>query len=177
MEMSPEQSAFLEQLYREQFKALKGHAFGFVKNWGDAECVVQESFRIACMKIDDVMTSPNPIGWMKDTVKNTAYNFNRIKKKHLDLYVSIEEMEEQLVGPEMSIEEPDQIARLKGAVSEKNFAFFRRIVLEGVSYLEIAKEEKISIWACYKRFERIKKKLQAAIQNARDDESQGAEIK
>ena len=49
-------------------------------------------------------------------------------------------------------------------VSEEDFTLFRRVTLDGWTYVDAAKAAGISLWACYKRVERTQKKLRRAIE-------------
>lgn len=165
--MQPEQDAFLEKLYREQFRRLELYAYRIVRSHSDAEAVVQDAFHTACRRIAELMDSPNPEGWMTLTVKNTAANFLRSRARHLALVVSLED-----VGEDRAVS-PDQFRRVelldqcRQAVTPEELAFYRKIVLEGLTCQEAAEAEGITLWACYKRVERIAAKLRAALEAER----------
>ena len=160
--MQPEQDIFLEILFREHYHALLLYAYAFVKDHSESQVAVQEGFRIACSKIDEVMAAPNPVGWMKQTIKYVSLNMVKRKKRQMLLFVSLEEtIHSQQDSQEKLTELLDLCA---GAVSKQEFALYRRVVLEGLPYSEAAKELGVSLGACYKRLERIESRLRAALE-------------
>lgn len=162
--MRPEQDDFLEQLFREHFNELELYAYRYLKTKDDAQIAVQDAFHIACDKIDDVMSSPNPIGWMKLTIKNIARNMVKAKNRQTKLFISLEEfggdLSESYIGVDSGTDLLDCCIK---AVSKEEFHLFRRIALEGVTYVEAAEELGISMWACRKRVQRTTEKLRKAL--------------
>ena len=49
-------------------------------------------------------------------------------------------------------------------LTRPDFTLFRRVTLDGWTYVDAAKAAGISLWACYKRVERTQKKLRRAIE-------------
>ena len=90
--MKPEQDQLLEQLYRTYFHTLQVHAYRFLGNWYDAHVAAQETFHIACDKIETVMSHPNPVGWLKNVTKNVSRNMIRARQRQLLLFSSLEEL-------------------------------------------------------------------------------------
>jgi len=162
--MRPEQDAFLERLYREQFRRLELYAYRIVRSHSDAEAVVQDAFHTACRKIAELMDSPNPEGWMVLTVKNTAANLLKSRARHMALVVSLEDIGEDRVAAADAFRQVELLDQCRQAVTPEELAFYRKIVLEGLTYKEAAQAEGISLWACYKRVERIAAKLRAALE-------------
>lgn len=160
--MSPEQDLFLERLYHEQFKYLTAYAYHFVDDWEKAEVVVQEAFCIAIEKIDAVMSSDAPLRWMKATVKNTARNMKKHENYQRALFLHLEELEAFPSAPDalnaMGMEEfCEQIT------GPESFRLFKHIALDGISYMEAAKELDIGVWACRKRVQRTVETLRDAL--------------
>ena len=136
--MQPEQDIFLEKLFREHYHSLLLYACAFVKDRSESQVAVQEGFRIACTKIDEVMSAPTPVGWMKESIKYVSLNMVKRKKRQMLLFVSLEEaVHSQQNSQEKLMELLDLCA---GAVSKQEFALYRRVVLDGLPYSEAAKE-------------------------------------
>lgn len=57
--------AEIEQLYREMFDSLIAYAACSLRNYSLAEEAVQETFRIACAKQDELFASPNRRGCLR----------------------------------------------------------------------------------------------------------------
>lgn len=169
--MRPEQEVFFEKLYREHFHEIEVYAFRYIKNWTDAEAVAQEAFHVACQRIETVMQSENPIGWMKLTAKNVAQSMIKQHQRQMELFVSVEELTREIADPRSTDDSTKGILEVcANAVSEEEFSLFYRIVVEGISYKETAQTEGISVWACYKRIERTEKKLREILKKELDDE-------
>ena len=77
--MTLEQEQFFEEFYREHFEGLVVYAKAIVKNQHMAQDVVQDAFHIVLRqdKMKEFVCSPNPVGWMRVTVKNVARNAKR----------------------------------------------------------------------------------------------------
>lgn len=92
--MQQKQDEFLKKLFRGHFHELELYAQAILGNRGDAQVAVQNAFHIACEKIEAVIGSENPIGWMKLTVKNIAKNMIKQKKRDMKMLLSLSEMGE-----------------------------------------------------------------------------------
>lgn len=167
--MSTRQEDFFEKLYRGHFNEVELHALRIVKNRDDAQIVAQDTFHIAWEKIDAVMISPNPIGWLKVTAKNVANNMARTKNRQIALFVSFEELEEKVAaGANDELDETyaqELLETCSKILSKADYDLFRLIALDGLTYVEAADKVGISMWACYKRVERLRQKLQKLLEN------------
>jgi len=155
--------SFVEDLYRKYFNELELYALAFVKKHDDAQVVVQETFRIAWQKVDELRNSPNPQKWLKHVVRNVSQNMLRHRKRQMDLFISLEDLSYEIAAPEDSIREDEFLKMCYQLLSEKDLPLFKHIVSEGLTYAAAAKKEGISLWSCYKRMERIEKKIRDTI--------------
>ena len=162
--MHQEQDVFLEALYQEHFQELELYAYAMVRDRGHAQSAVQEAFHIACQKIDDVMTSPNPMGWMKLAVKNVCRNMNKRRSQEMKLVLSVEDLYVEPAEPRRMESEFELMEACRQLVSPEEFEMVKSVVLDGVSYAELAERRGLSMWACYKRVERVLKKLRDGMQ-------------
>lgn len=160
--MEGAQKEFVEQLYKDDFLLLRIYAYNVLGSKPLAEEAVQESFRIACRKIDTVMSSPNPHGWLMNTLKNVLRNMKREKAKMATLVAACTSISEQMV----SYEEMDvDLDVLYGDIaSSKEFQLIKMLAVDQKSMLEIAKIENISLEACKKRVQRARKKLKKELE-------------
>ncbi len=157
--MRPEQDALIEVLYRSHFHTLEIHAYRFLGNWDDSHVAAQETFYIACEKIDVLMNAPSQIGWLKAVTKYVCKNMLRARKRQLLLFSSLEAMSEtDLPSSDDHLTDlPGEF--LTGLISDDEYTLLKRIVIDGISYVEAAKELDISMWACRKRVQRIIDKI------------------
>lgn len=156
--MRPDQDSVLESLYRTHFHEIEIHAFRYLGKWDDAHVAAQETFHIACEKIDDLMKQPNRIAWLKNIAKNVCRNMYRARKKQLSLFVSLDSLE-GIHEPGQSDDVFDPLDTYKGTISDSEIMLLRKIILEGMSYLDAANELGIGMWACRKRVERALNKI------------------
>lgn len=157
MTVSVSQSGPMEQLYRENFNRLYMYAKTQLRVDGLAQEAVQETFRIACEKADDVFASPNPQGWLMRTLQNVIRNMKRSQIRAGYLVAMI--TDKAADGDYITYDEPD-IDVLYGDIAERDdYQLLKRIAVDRSSMVELAEERGISIEACKKRVQRAKKTL------------------
>ena len=154
---------FIENFYRENYCKLYIHACSMLGRGSEAEAAVQEAFLAACKKPDEFVHSQSRIGWLKKAVENEALHILREQKYTAALFLSIEELtpgQEPAALDSTSFELMDVC---QGAVPKEELDFFLRIAKHESSFQEEAEIQGIRLTTCYKRFERIRKKLQQAL--------------
>ncbi len=162
MERSTEQ--FIESFYRKNYNRLYIHACSILGRSPEAEVAVQEAFLAACKKPDEFINSQSHIGWLKRAVENEALHIMREQKYAAALFLSVEELSP---GQEPSTLEDNsfELTELcQGAVSKEELGFFFRISKHESTFPKEAERQDIRLTTCYKRFERIRKKLQQALE-------------
>ena len=162
--MLPEQDAFFEQLYRENYKKMTFYALAALKNPSRAEEVVQDAFHEAIKKTDVLMEHENPGGWLMQTVKYKIHESERAHIRHLKYFLSLDtDIPIELAAPDLPNadihETSDTIQKIKAALTEDELYLLKRIIFEKASHLDMAKELGITVWTSQKRLERIRKKL------------------
>ena len=157
--------ALIDIMYREMFHKMCIYAKKQLLDNELAEEAVQETFRVACEKIDQVLSSKNPRGWLMQALKYTILNIKREREYLGKLYIllSVEESTENLTDDNINLMYSDLI-------SEDDFEMLKMIVLGNCTLKEAADEFGITLNACKKRMERIKKKLQHLLNS---DEEEG----
>lgn len=160
--MLPEQDDFLEKLFREHFNELELYAYALLKDQPDAREAVQDAFHIACTKIEAVMESPNPMGWMRLTVKNLARNRRRQRSREMLLLLPLEEAGETPAQEEEGWFE--FLEQCRAVLTPEEMELLMSVVVEGAPYSEKASDLGISVWACYKRVKRSLEKLRHGLE-------------
>lgn len=162
--MKPEQDAFLEEHFRAQFNRLKYRAYCYLGDYAQAEVAVQEAFVTACTKIDAFMGSPNPTGWIVETVKNVSLNMQRSQNLYQSLFISVEALEQPL---EVELENDDAPLDIDGSCQESltpnEYQLFRRYAVNRESTTKLAEEFGISAPACRKRLQRTAEKMRVIL--------------
>lgn len=159
--MNAERNRKIEELYCEMFEKMKVYACCSLDNESLAEEAVQETFRIACQKPEQLCESVNPRGWLVQTLKYTIRNMqsNRATAKRI--------MEQYLVAQakDLSISEDNLDLHIlyENVADTEEFKLLAEMALEGKSHLEMANSRGISVSACKKRMQRAKEILRKRI--------------
>lgn len=159
--MTDKQWKQIDTLYEEKYDFLVSYAWSSLKNISLAEEAVQETFAIACEKPGHICNSPNPEGWLVNTLKNVIQNMERRR-------IAAEKVVTDCLGDKLELlpATGDQldIKLLYGNVADtEEFRIMVALGPKGMSMLELAEELGISLSAAKKRAERARKLLQKRI--------------
>ncbi len=159
--MKARYSQEIDRLYLQMYPMLFEYARSSLSNDSLAEEAVQDTFIIACQKPEALCGSPNPEGWLVNTLKyvlsNTIRSQNIARRILLDYFASnlnVVSASTDRVGLEILY---DDVADLE------EFKLVKEMALDGRSYLEMAVERGISVGTCRKRVERAKEVLRKKI--------------
>lgn len=172
MGLDKDQDQFISALYEEMFNKLLAYANTVLANRSLAEEAVQETFRIACMKIDDIKASENPRGWLVLTLKNVIRNMQRELASLNKLFVTsvsiydenfMEKMADQ-IDVNKRVENSEVDILYSDLLSSEEYRLLKMIVLYKYSIKEAAAEFGIPLETCKKRIQRIKKKMRIILE-------------
>ena len=158
--MTSDQRKRIEEFYLEMYDRLFIYARSALDNESLAEEAIQETFRIVCMKPEDLLSSPNPKGWIVNTLKYTIQNMKRSRDKAnvlLTQYLAANSsvaFSEDRISLEVTYE---NVAR------SEEFSLIKEMAGDGRSHLEMAQSRGISVAACKKRVQRAKEFLRRKI--------------
>lgn len=150
--------AFLEQMIIDDYEDLKRFASRVVYNSDLAQDLVQETFLIAQNKIDDLMNSPSPRGWLFITLKNVVKNANRRQQVMLTALTSLTEY---VGSQDMTI---SLALKYRGTIDEGSLKLLEWVYCDGWSYKEVADKLGISLPACKKRIYRARADLKLELE-------------
>ena len=160
--MDAEQSKKIEALYYEMFDKLLAYAQSNLDNESLVDEAIQETFRIACQHPERVCESPNPQGWLVNTLRNTIRNMRRNRataKRIMEQYLFQQYKELSVTEDAVRIEILyDDIA------DTDEFTLLKEMAVEGRSHAEMADARGITVDACKKRVQRAKEFLQKKIE-------------
>lgn len=173
MGLDSRQDEFVSQLYREMYYQLMAYAKSALANEALAEEAVQDTFRIACIKIEDFMSSPNPRGWLVLVLKNVIRNLRRELASLNKIVVSSMSIDDEqfvdsrAVHPNHSqrVEDSELDILYSDLLSPDEYKLLKLIALHKYSMLEASQEFGISVEACKKRVQRAKEKLRRILEN------------
>ena len=163
MDMDGENSAYIEQLYRTHYRALYVLAYAILRDRLSAEAAVQEGFVVACRKIEDLRHSEEPLRWLKSTVRHRALHILEERRRTAALFTSLADLVPGVEPAKLDSTDFEVVEMCKEAVSESELDFFLRIAKGKTTFPEEAAQQGIQLATCYKRFERIRDKLQRAL--------------
>lgn len=156
--MNPKQRKQVETLYLEMYDLLFSYASSALSSPSQAEEIIQETFQIACLKIEDVFYSPNPRGWIFNTLKFLISNAS--KQRFRDTKIITDSLGDHIDQMGHSMDQLD-VDLLYGNVADTpEFKLIKAIALDGKSMLELSQEMGISIDATKKRAQRAREYLQ-----------------
>ena len=155
--MTQEHSQRIEELYLEMYRLLLQYANNTLRNSAQAEEAVQDTFRIACMKPGELFASPNPRGWLLQTLKYVIQNIVRSQVRAEQLPASLR------AGGAPPGEGYTPVRVLYGDLSGTEDFRLLQELSEGKTMLEMARSRNISVEACKKRVQRARKHLQKAL--------------
>ncbi len=159
--MTNKQRKQIDWLYDRKYEFLISYAWGSLKSISLAEEAVQETFAIACEKPDHVCNSPNPEGWLVNTLKNVIHNMERHRMVAERVVTDcLGDRLELLPAPGNQLDLKLQYGNI---ASTEEFRIMIALGPEGMSMLELAEELGISYSAAKKRAERARKILQKKI--------------
>lgn len=159
--MNPNQREQIGQLYQEMYEFLLSYALSSLKNRPLAEEAIQETFRIACLKPGALLDSPNPKGWLINTLKNTIRNIQRSQanaNRLLLAYTAVHGSNVAFSEDKLSME-----INYSNVADLEEFKLIKEMAVEGKSHLEMAEARGISVDACKKRVQRAKELLRKKI--------------
>ena len=148
----------LHQLYLENYSSLICFARSVMNNQDAAEDLVQETFLVAQCKLDAVRSSPNPHGWLMNTLKNIIGNFYK-QQRFVAQALNADNHPDPASEHMLSINE-----LYAGLISSEDLKLLVWIYCENVSRQEAADRLGISHAACRKRLQRAKQSFREALQ-------------
>ena len=161
--MSAKYSKQIEALYFEMYGQMIVYAQSALGSRPLAEEAVQETFRIACQKARNVCTSPNPQGWIFNTLKYTIQNMRRNQesaKQLLDRYALQQKGKTPATENSISLD-----ALYENLADSEEFQILKELAVERKSHEEIAAARGISVSASKKRVQRAKALLRKKMKN------------
>ena len=154
----------IEALYFELYDRMLAYACSALGSDLLAEEAVQETFRIACQKPQSVCSSPNPQGWIVETLKYTIRNIRSSQastKRMLERYVLTQVDDITILEDQISIS-----VLYENVASSEEFQLLREFAIEKRSHQEMAAKRGITVSACKKRLQRAKESLQKKLKNS-----------
>lgn len=161
--MNAEQSRKITELYIGMYDNLMMVARKNEDSESLAEEAVQETFSIACQKLEECLEHPSPQGWLVSTLRNVIRNARRKRangKRLIEQYLMAQFREASVSEDRLDL----NILYGKTADTEE-FRLIFEMAVDGRSHKEMAESRGISVSACKKRVQRAKEILQRKLGN------------
>ena len=159
--MTSDQLKSIEEFYLEMYDRFFLYAQNVLKNESLEEEAIQEAFRNVCTKPEDLLSSPNPKGWIINTLKYTMQNMRRSRARAnvlLAQYLAAHSNSDAFSEDRSSLE-----VTYENVAHSEEFQLIKEMAVEGKSHLEMAQSRGISVAACKKRVQRAKEFLRRKI--------------
>lgn len=141
------------QLYSKYYSEMYYWAKKVLGSDDIAEDLVQETFAVAYRKVDDLVKSPSPKGWLYKTSRHVIGDNYRRRARLIET-VSLAESTEIATNDAVNLR-----LELEGAIGRTDLDILIRVYTEGYTYKEISEMYNISVSAAKKRVQRAKEKL------------------
>ncbi|WP_033165316.1 sigma-70 family RNA polymerase sigma factor [Clostridium sp. KNHs205] len=164
MGLSNNQRDDIEKLYQEMFHPMLVYAQNALNGQALAEEAVQDTFRIACAKAENLLSSPNPKGWLLNTLKYVIRNSIRSRANLNRLVIASLDFDENISHEKEYIDDLKIDLLFSDLADDEDYKLIKKIALDKCTILEVAEELGISLEACHKRVQRAKKRLKKRIQ-------------
>ncbi|MCL2200592.1 MAG: hypothetical protein FWB75_01400 [Oscillospiraceae bacterium] len=148
------QHKFLEILFSEHYLSLLRHALSVLQDEHLAENAVQETFLIACEKIDMLFSHPNPAGALRLTLVNVIKRIqaNQNKKR----MVPIDSLKPETLS---TVDEVDLKTMYGNIVSSDELELIEKLYIKKYTYEELADELGEQVSTISMRVKRAKEKF------------------
>lgn len=157
VEVEVQDAERLERLYCEMYEWLFGYANATLSDPSRAEEAVQETFRIACDKLPNLLESENPKGWLVNTLKGVLRNFLRKDARDSKVLIPLPEH----YGGEQTPDLPPELL-YQDLARTREYELMMKLSEAG-SIRELAKVLGISESSCKKRIQRSRMYLRKRI--------------
>lgn len=150
----------IEELHQKMQPRLIQYANAALQNPDLAAEAVQDVFRIACTDPQKLLSSPNPEGWLMNTLKYVVQNIRRAEAKQSRL---AEKLNSTILSSTTVDRSGDVNAKLlcRQVLSAEDYRLVDLIIFQRYTLGEAAGELGISLEVCKKRYQRAKKTLKS----------------
>lgn len=150
--MNKKQTEFFESIYIKTYRMMLGVAISRLNDVGGAEDAVHDAYVIATNKIDALMESTNPEGWLVKTLNYLIMHEYRTRTRLLKMFTSYE----SLLDENRLSAEDERLFELHSLFTEDEWTMLTRVYLDGLSLVELADEMSIGYDTCRRRLIKIK---------------------
>lgn len=162
--MTDEQKDVVNDLFREIGKDILRFVYRFSGDKDMAEDVAQQTYFLACLKIDVLQEHSNPKGWLFVTARYLM--LREIVGAQYSRRADIDELEDVLSAREG---DKSMAELLPEGLKDEEREFLLEHLEQGFSLAEMAEKRGITAEACRGRYARIKRKCRRLMTKEREE--------
>lgn len=162
------QNDFFSVFYEDQFQKMWKLAVTIVHNSAQAEEIVQDAFVEFLVHLERLKKEDHPEFWLQKVVKNKSLHVLRERNRCAKALAVLESQRPANLSEPKEFQEVEESdsginQKISDTLNERELYLLRRIAMEGAKYKTVAEETGMTISACQKKIQRIRKKLEAVI--------------
>lgn len=163
--MTRAEKAFFDELYTKYFPDVYRYAQALVQDPLVAEEVAQDVFLTALFRLADLRAAEEPKRWLIKTAKYKCMHVFRARTQWKKWMIAWEDLGTEPAAQDLlrQVEEQESFQQVRAEIetllTQEEAALVQLIVWEEQSYRAAAQGLGITVAACQKRMQRIRKKL------------------
>lgn len=162
--MTDKQKDIVDGLFRETGSAILQLVYRFTGDRQLAEDVAQQTYFLACLKIEPLRAHPNPKGWLFTTARYLM--MRELSGAQYSRRVDMEGFEELLSARE---DDKSMAEMLPRGLGEEERALLLEHLERGFSMEEMAEKRGITLDACRRRYARARSKCRELMLKEREE--------
>ena len=148
----------IEQLFQSEYDNMVDFAAYLLQSASLAEVAVQDTFVYALSKRAALQSSPNPTGWLYETLKHVILHMQRDRRALLKKAVQLDTI------PEHQLATEDSYETLPLDKNDPELKLLIRFYIYGYSLKELAEEDGVTVGAVKMRIRRAKQSVKKKFQ-------------
>lgn len=169
--MSPEESKFIEALYKEHSESLWRYALTCLHDQALADEILSDVFHVAMQRVESLISHEYPEGWLLKVLRYKLKHYRNDRRKYAMRFLALDEeilrcvpvnlrpTEEQAERDPALVEAA--LEKIKTTLSAKELYVLRRVTLAQATHKAVSQELGISVWDSQKALQRARQKLRA----------------
>lgn len=163
--MTRAEKEFFDELYTQCFPDVYRYAQALVQDPSVAEEVAQDVFLTALFRLEDLLAADQPKRWLLKTAKYKCMHVFRDRTQWKKRMIAWEDLDAEPAARDLlqQVEEQEAFqqakARIETLLTREELTLVQLIVWEERSYRAAAQAMGLTVAACQKRMQRIRKKL------------------
>ena len=152
--VSEDHRQLVEKYFQSEYAEMLSFAFYMLENHSMAEVAVQDTFMTALEKAEKFTSSPNPVGWLYNTLKFKIKHIFRDKQTLITRFLPVDEITESQLASTDDTQYPFSFP-----AEDPDSKLLIQFYIQGYTMKELAREYGITPGACKMRIKRAKERV------------------